>query len=162
MSVIAYDGKTIAADRMATYNEFQLQAEKLFKVAPHIILGFVGEHGQGQKLISWFKNGAKPEDFPTPEEHATATLIVLTKHTKGATDPNGKPICMFYPGANNIPLEIKNTPMAWGSGAGIALGAMLAGKTATRAVELANTMADGCGMGVTTMKLNHKEPPIEP
>jgi hypothetical protein len=153
MSVIAYDGKTIAADRMATYNEIQLKAEKLIQIEPHIIVGFVGEHGQGQSLINWFTSGADPKDFPVPAEGASAALVVFTKQLDGTTNPKGTPICMFYPGGNPVPLEVTDAPMAWGSGGHIALGAMLAGKTAAKAVEIASTVADGCGFGVTAFKL---------
>lgn len=151
MSVIAYDGKTIAADHMASYGGSQIKCDKLFQIEPHIIVGFVGEHGMGKTLVEWFTAGAKPDDYPRLQnEDAAATLIVYTKHVNGTTDPNGEPICMFYTNSSPVPLELKDHPMAWGSGGQVALGAMAAGASATKAVEIANIHAEGCGFGVST------------
>jgi len=157
MSVIAYDGKTIAADHMASYGGAQIKCDKLFQIEPHIIVGFVGEHGMGKALVDWFTQGAKQEDYPRPQsEDAAATLVVYTKHVNGTTDPNGVPICMFYTTSSPVPLELKDHPMAWGSGGQIALGAMVAGASATKAVEIANTHAEGCGFGVSTFNLKKR------
>lgn len=156
MSVVAFDGKSLSSDRQATYNGTKLTIDKIFQPEPHIILGFVGEHTAGTRAVEWFLDGADPEKFPKPDsEEQSATLIVLTKHKNGTTDPNGEPVCLFYV---NTPVALKviDHVMAWGAGAQFAHGAMIAGATATKAVEIATSLSEGCGNGITTYTLSRK------
>lgn len=156
MSVIAFDGKRLSADRQATYNGTKLTIDKIFQPEPHIILGFVGEHAQGTKMIEWFMSGADPTTFPEPKsDEGAASLIVLTKHKEGETHPAGDPVCLFY-ASSSVALQVIEPVMAWGSGGQFAHGAMLAGATASKAVEIASTVAEGCGNGVTTYQLKGK------
>lgn len=93
-------------------------------------------------MQAWFKDGCKPEAFPNKglNEHDMAWLVVF--------GPTG--IIEFQ--NTPYPLPIIDKIQAWGSGKGIALGAMLAGAPAELAVRIACEVDCYSGNGVDTME----------
>lgn len=149
MSVIAWDGKTIAADKRATNDGLIATTTKLFNLDdfdnPHGYkgyVGFVGSASQGMALIHWLLKGAKPSKYPAFQatDNWTRLIYVDTASTR--------PVVRMYESTPH-PMTTEDKYMAWGSGRDYALTAMYLGKTAEQAVEVAVQLNADCGNGVT-------------
>lgn len=128
MSTVAYDGRYLAADTQASDNG-QRSLKKAMKIASKngIAYGSVGVMGVKDVFIQWYEAGADPKSMP-PHGFADNDLgnFIVIKAGK----------CMVYSWMWPYPQE-EIAPMAWGSGAQYALGAMVAGANAIKAVECA-------------------------
>ena len=138
MSVVVWDGKTLAADRQGTSGELKMPMSKIKKLPSGEIVAWVGDQLSGLKLIHWYESGANADDFPLDisNEERHAVLVVAGFH--GA---------VFY-AVDAYPLPCEGPYMAWGSGDGYALGALAMGADAVRAVEIASQLSILCGFGV--------------
>ena len=142
MTVWAWDGRTLAADKQATNNGTKARVTKVFthtKDNGTYLLTGCGDHGVLMSKIAWFKDNSAP----WPKDEDKATLAVIT--------PKGG--LLLY--ESIWPMAIEEKFHAGGSGRDIALGAMAMGATAAQAVEIAITFETGCGMGIDTLELNN-------
>lgn len=138
MSVIAWDGKTLAADRQGTICDTNVTVSKIRKSSDGTILAWVDSHEGGMAMALWFEKGADPEMLPdTQNKDDWSRLITLL--------PNGQ---IFTYELQGIPLPILDPFAAWGAGRDFALGAMAMGADARKAVEIASKFNVYCGMGV--------------
>jgi len=138
MSVIAFDGITIAADKQGTRGSNRYTTTKLHRIDDNTVAGYVGSLDHGAQLLNWYCDGANDKRFPfLADENDRATLVIMHKGVLG--------ICF---GGVPVIHIVEDTPYAVGSGEDVAMGAMLAGATAVRAVELACEMNIYCGKGV--------------
>ena len=151
MTVIAWDGKIIAADKQASRNGLVRSTTKLTKTIfekPHgrgeieYIAGFSGTEQTGLIMLSWFENGARKEDFPETQRD---------KNTEGnywsefiAVNKDGLKYYTLW----HVPLHISEKLFAIGTGDELALGAMAAGASAIKAVEIACEWDKDCGRGI--------------
>ena len=142
MSVICWDSKSLATDRLATDCGMATLTVKIRKIASGHILAWVGCDASGTFLADWYEAGADPDKWPTQaqmDEENSSRLIVVT--------PDGK--CVHYQGTSHaIALPVREPFRAWGSGRDYAMGAMAAGKSAYEAVEIASRFCITCGGGV--------------
>mgnify|MGYP005614956251 FL=1 len=140
MSVIVWDGKTLAADRRISSASGVSTTTKVFRrVDGSALVGWVGDAGAANELLAWLYAGADPEKFPPKQrEDSAAKLIVIT-------GPTG---IRLYEGTP-YPVLIEVDKFAEGSGAQYALAAMECGKTAVEAVEIASKLDPSCGNGIT-------------
>lgn len=127
MTTIAWSGTEVAADSQVSYGMCR-GAGKVSKLERRggVVYACTGTAPLFGPMIKWVEeDGADPEKKPKiPDEKAT-TLLVFK---------DGK--CFAY--RTDIPYpEEMAAPDAWGSGAEFAIGAMRAGATAKRAVEIA-------------------------
>lgn len=143
MTVIAWDGKTLAADKRATSGGLALTVTKIERSGPSTLLGHTGDCATGRELKAWWLAGAKPADFPASarKDDSYATLIVITP---------GK---ITYYNTGPYPLVLEQTFAAWGSGRDFALAAMHLGKDAREAVAVACVFQTDCGSGIDTLTL---------
>ncbi len=141
MSVVAWDGRTVAADRRVTENDVPHLCRKVFRTKHGEILAFVGGFDHGLSLVRWYKSGGNAAKFPKARKADSATLIVFSKTRVYEFD--GSPRAM----------PVSDKFMAWGSGKGPALGAMAMGADARRAVKIAGRYNVNCGMGVTAFRV---------
>lgn len=142
MSVIAWDGETLAADRQATEDGVKTSCVKIFKVRrTGDVIGSVGDFDIGTSLENWYKSGADPKKFPKRKADGSK-LIVVTK--AGAV--------LEYEGTPT-PHRITAPFVAWGAGREIAIGAMAMGADAKKAVLVASEHRSDCGMGITAFKI---------
>lgn len=144
MSVIAWDGKTLAADKRASYGTTILTTTKIFRINGCLV-GYTGDASFGEQVLSWFRDGADSTTYPADQRDATnwAPLMVIT--------PDGR--ILRYERTPH-PLTYEGEFFASGSGGDFALAAMHLGKTAREAVELACLLDSGCGNGVTELTLD--------
>ena len=145
MSIIAWDGTTIAADRNVSAGDLSFPGIKLIKVTrgfENYIIGWTGDIAKGHVLRQWFVAGEKVEAWPheMQKDDKWCRLIVLAQH--GLYIYEDLPVKIW--------LHPDNPFMAWGSGRDFALGAMGHGATAEEAVAIANRFCATCGHGVTS------------
>lgn len=137
MTVIAWDGKTLAADRQTTRNNVSFDSQKLFVIDDNCAVATYGYRDEGLSLVEWFKCGEKKEDWPEFQKGDNwAGLVVIRdgKVYEYQQTPNPQPVW-----ANKI---------AWGAGADVAMGAMAMGADAVKAVEIASQICPSCGFGI--------------
>lgn len=137
MTVIAWDGKTLAADRRATSCGLARTVRKIERYKG-FLLGMSGDHAVAAEMLKWFTCGG---DFPAKAREDVATLLVV--------DHSG--VRLFTTGPE--PMVVLDPHMAIGSGRDYALMAMHLGKSAREAVELACLFDVDCGNGVDTLEL---------
>ena len=142
MSVIVWDGKTLAADRAVMLGELKLETCKLWKTDEGAI-AICGDVPLGESLKEWYKSGKDKEKWPESQrsEKNWATLIVATRD--GVVYYEGEP----------YPITVRDIH-AWGSGKEVALGAMAARATAIEAVEIACMYSPCCGFGSDFVHIN--------
>lgn len=143
MSVIVWDGTTIAADKRGTNADLITVTTKLHKLDSGVVLGWTGtmEHGLG--LMEWFKNGAKKEEWPSFQQKDTWTRLIVAHPDGHIVQYEQEP----------YPQLIESDRCAWGSGRDYAFGAMAMGADAIKAVEVASEFCSSCGNGVTSFKI---------
>jgi hypothetical protein len=144
VTVIAWDGKTIAADRQRDTAGMKHPGTKLLRLANGEAVSWCGSNGGGYMLADWYAAGAKPSRWPELKGDDFARLIVLRR--------DGLFVYETYPAA----MKIEAPFIAFGSGGDFAMGAMAMGADARRAVEVASQFSTGCGLGCDTMQ--YEEP----
>lgn len=144
MTVIAWDGKTLAADRRALLSGVPMAVTKIFKVGDNLA-GFSHTMSRGLALVQWLKDGANAAAFPKPEDKDDyANLLVVS--------PGG---ALFkYENSPNPIIYEPGQQFAMGSGRDFALMAMLLGKTAREAVDLTCGLTVECGNGIDTLEFD--------
>lgn len=142
MTVIAWDGSVLAADKQATNAGLKMTATKLRKING-CICAATGDWDRAQSLYEWFARGAKPEDFPDFQKTDDGFVGMVVVHPDNTV--------VKYERAP-YPYTIEDKLFAVGSGRDFALGAMATGANAIQAVHIASRFDSGCGMGVDYMK----------
>ena len=144
MTVIAWDGKTLAADKRATYFGLSRTVTKIFRVGD-VLVALAGNGSHGLEMLDWIRNGCKKDEFPAAQraadENQWATVSVF-----GA---DGIRLYERTP----FPAVIEDENYATGSGRDYAIAAMHCGKTAREAVEIACMFETSCGNGIDTLTL---------
>lgn len=147
MTVIAFDGRIVAADKQATAGQRQDKVTKLYR-HKNQVLSINGSLDAGVAMVAWFKAGANPEYFPnkglSKDDTAWLSVFELGKHVVEY---------QHHP----VPIIIESLPYSCGSGSMAALAAMLAGASPQRAVEITCEIHTDCGMGVDVMELGQDE-----
>jgi hypothetical protein len=142
MTVIAYDGEKLVADRAGTNGGYRRTVTKIFRV-PGGMVGFCGNAIHAQQMLAWFMEGRKPDNYPHPcedDEHASAMFV----------DLQGR-IWHFERGPLGLLVHEKFD--AVGSGRDYALSAMFLGWDAEMAVSVASHFDNCCGNGCDVIAL---------
>lgn len=140
MTVIAFDGHAMAADRQG-----ELFCTKTFRTKIRrlgdLLVGCAGEVRSAEAIYQWLAGGAIVADFPKLAESDKACVLVA--------GPNG--LHLYENSPHPMPLE--NKFFAIGSGGDAAMAAMALGFDARRAVEIACEVCTGCGGGVDVLEV---------
>ena len=140
MTTIAWDGKSIVADKQATSGHLKVKTTKLVKLKNGWIAGFAGSLSEARVVEVWLNQGADRETKPTVEN-----LSVMM------VSPDGREV---YEMEEQLELfQIEGKFHAIGSGERYAIMAMHLGKTAREAVKLTSKYDPYTGLGVTEFKL---------
>jgi ATP-dependent protease HslVU (ClpYQ) peptidase subunit len=138
MTTIATDGKVVASDsRMSGAYIDQSGAQKLWRVGASIV-ACAGDYAMAIKFVEWANAGYAPDAKPDISENFEAIVV-----TKAAI----KYYCPHLVGVR------VGRPAAIGTGVHYAMGAMLAGASPKRAVEIAKRLDSGTGGKVVTMEV---------
>lgn len=138
MTVIAWDGKTLAADKRAECAGHYFTTTKIRRISSGEVLAWCGDSDTGRMMASWYEAGADPAKWPEcqKDEKSWARLIVASSAGVKYYDR--------WP----APTMVEDPFAAWGSGRDFALTAMHLGKTAREGVLIAALFESGCGNGV--------------
>jgi ATP-dependent protease HslVU (ClpYQ) peptidase subunit len=141
VTVIAWDGETLAADRRASAWGHVHSVHKLFRLDADRLAGLAGNSARAIEVAAWLARRGPVDEFPEGAETENVTAIVV--HRSGEV------------------LRFENRGTGWlvrdpfhaiGSGADFAVAAMACGKTATEAVEITCRFSSECGNGVDTLR----------
>lgn len=146
MTTIAWDGKTMAADKQSTGGgmKYQSHESKIHKGTYHgmpALFAGAGTSVYSAAVIEWLLAGM-PDDKPEmPSAPDSFTVLVATELG----------LFEYIDSLRPVPLGIRK--WAIGSGNEYAFGAMAAGASAKKAVEIACALDVNSGMGVDTLTL---------
>lgn len=143
MTTVAWDGKTLAADRRVTYGSVPLVRRKVFRICGpdgrRYLLGFSGQDYALALLLFWMRHPHSPPPKILHDDHINALLV----------------------NERNQIFAMSNTALVWcpirasfygiGSGGDHAEGAMAAGATAREAVRIAMRFDVHSGGGVDSI-----------
>jgi ATP-dependent protease HslVU (ClpYQ) peptidase subunit len=138
MTVISFDGKSIAADKRNTWGSGTLTTTKLVRLHGGVLAG-CGNTSQILEMIHWIKKGCKVSAFPDFQRDPESSVSLLM------ISPQGQ--ILQYENTPH-PIAIENKFWAIGSGSDYAMAAMHLGHSARRAVEVAIALDPGCGNGI--------------
>lgn len=143
MSIVAWDGKTVAADKQGTSGDMRVAVAKIHRLTTGEVLAWVGLYEQGLFLIDWWKRGVRLEDWPDFQKQEKDWTILIVINKLGVWEYERLPVGQ----------RVEAPFMAWGSGREFAMGAMAMGADAKRAVEIACQFNIRCGMGIDVMEV---------
>lgn len=146
MTVIAWDGRSIAADKMMCVGDTPMATTKLRKVVfegYEYVVGVTGGLDYGLALIDWWVKGADQEKWPAFQATDNWTRLIVVP-------PGSKP---YWFERMPYPIECNDEFAAWGSGRELALGALAMGASAKEAVEVANRLGLYSGLGVDVFEV---------
>lgn len=141
MTVIAWDGKTLAADRRASLGNMHRTIHKLHRIGD-CLCGSAGDSDMAQELLAWFRSGAEPKEFPPSQRDKDNWVGLLVVR------PDGD---LWRYERTPFPVVFPQQQFAIGSGRDFALAAMWCGKSAAEAVDIACRFDASCGNGVDTL-----------
>lgn len=141
MSIVTFDGDTLATGRASWKNNYiWTPTTKIFHINPpckeclkrfrlheshdHLVWGACGNSEDVPLILTWMEEGGALPELKEKEVSCGLLLTVQTGHIHGLT------------GRMTLAQYAQTVPIADGGGHEIALGAMLAGATAVRAIEL--------------------------
>lgn len=143
MTIVAWDGKTLAADKQAGYGNGVRVVTKIFKHGDRLF-GLAGDGGLAQEVMAWVLAGANPDKYPAAQRDKDnfTNVLVISKYK------------VIEYARSPIPTLYEDIFLATGCGRDFAIAAMYLGKTAKEAVEIACRFDSACGMGVDTLTLD--------
>ena len=147
MTVVAWDGVTLAADKRMTYGGHVNTVTKIHRVGDYII-GFTGSTKHIGAFRRWAENGMDRDKFPTAPNVDDAVYAIAVRTDGTVWRFEGTP----------DPMQIEDQSVAAGSGRDYARAAMHLGKTAREAVEIACLFDENCGNGIDTLTLDGGAP----
>lgn len=141
MTVIAWDGKTLAADKRATGGTITT-VTKIRRTGDGRLMGVCGDGSVGRELMGWADAGEVPATWPAAANTGDATLMVIER---------GQLPRVYY--ARPFPMHPEGPHFAIGSGEPYAMTAMYLGHGAKAGVEAACMLIESCGNGIDTLTL---------
>lgn len=147
MTVIAWDGQTLAADKRLNCQGLRRTATKIFRIG-NSLYGCAGNASQARAIRHWLESGADPAEWPDKQDtdDFDCTLLQIAPG----------PVVMLY-AHTPYPIVLEDEQFAAGSGRDYALAAMHLGCDARRAVAVASHFETSCGDGIDSLSLQ----PIE-
>lgn len=144
MTTIAWDGKTLAADKMASDNGVMRTTTKVFKIRDHLV-GFSGLLDLCVQMREWFTNGCNPADFPARQRTADDFVkMVVIAPTGGIYVYEREP----------VPFLVEDKTFSTGSGRDFAAAALHLGFSAPEAVKITSELDQFTGNGVDTVSFD--------
>lgn len=141
MTVIAFDGKTLAADKMTVDGSgLRRTVTKIERINDHLV-AFAGSWDVATEMRAWWAAGAKPDDFPKSARDSNTVLVVI-----------GPSLISTY-NTGPYPIVFEDEKCAFGSGRDFALTAMHLGCDAEEAVHIACHFQSDCGNGIDALTL---------
>lgn len=141
MTVIAWDGKTLAADRQITSGYTKNKRITKIRKYGNVLCGVTGETKYADALFKWVEGGRIKERFPSFSDDNQVMLVVI----------DDKDLIEYWSSTFETKYP-RDERTSWGSGKELALGAMAAGADAKKAAEIAREYDLYCGGGVDVVE----------
>lgn len=141
MTVIAWDGKTLAADKMMGFGTSKVTVTKICRI-DGMLFGWAGDAALGRACQHWVHSGMAIDAFPPAQRTNTGSMLIIM--------PDGE---IRHYGSEPYPMIIEEKFYTVGSGDEYAAAALYLGKSAREAVEVACALDPNCGMGIDTLEL---------
>lgn len=142
MTTIAWDGKTLAADRQSTYGNVKVESRKIRDCGP-FVFALAGEKDNIETIAGWIAQ-ATPAAGRAPLKEGGMHGIAVRKEDGAAFSLEGERATM---------IRVYAGKFAAGSGFEFALAAMTLGKTAVQAVVFASRFDMYSGLGVDSVRI---------
>ena len=153
MTVIVWDGKTLAADKLCVVGTVKLTVTKIrtyYLEGSEFLVGVCGDFDLAQEFFNWFGSIReigiidrylidRYESFPSclrDKDVPVSALVIRGDHQ------------VFKYERSPLPMEYGKGQFAIGSGKEFAIGAMQMGANSFQAVQIANRFDYGCGNGI--------------
>ena len=133
MTIVVYDGKSIAIDRAAVSGTVIHRATKAWVHGDAVITG-TGAASHVSALVNWYKQGADADDYPVYATHAELIVATSVNLLRYERSPH--------------PVDHGNNKCAFGDGRDLAYGALAMGATAAQAAQVACHYNPNCGGGL--------------
>lgn len=146
MTCIAWDGRTLAADKQTTVAGMRITTTKLYLTVSGLLVGGAGDTHEIKQGYKWFEDGRQQHAMPPCMATSDGPEFIVIEQKLSRT------LVLVY-GRGPVPFEVLDRQFAIGSGRDFAMAAMYCGKSAASAVEVAIHFNTGCGRGVDTMRL---------
>ncbi len=141
MTVIAWDGRTLAADKRMSFGTSFAVTTKIFRIGG-MLVGVAGDAALAREMADWVCDGMQAETFPTKARTDPISMLVI--RLDGS---------LHYFTSSPVPMVLEDKVFTLGSGCDFAAAALYLGKTAREAVEVAIALDSGCGNGIDTLDL---------
>lgn len=144
MTVIAWDGKTLASDSMTCTGNLRSSAQKLHRAGDKIV-GISGSLSDALEFIDWLvTHEGRPGAFPQSLRHDSCPINALVISADGSA---------FRYENTPFPIPALGKHIAIGSGRDFAMAAMHLGFDAIDAVLTASALGVSCGGDIQTLTL---------
>lgn len=144
MTTIAWDGKTLAADRAAWSSGQKYRVRKVHKIrasdGQQFLVALTGDGHYATALLEWMQGGRHPGPYPFDEDYSIAIVIDERKRIWRL----GSKMLRYCPVLEKV--------HACGAGQDFAIGALEAGATAAQAIRIAMKRSDYAGLGVDVVR----------
>lgn len=138
MSIVVWDGHTLATDRAATDGAIKWRAAKAWRFGEAILSG-VGPVQSILAMREWYMRGADPADLPIVQLSPNWCHFIVVRKDGLHRYEQGP-----------YPIHHGRDQCAFGEGKDFAYGALAMGADAAKAVEITNMFSTVCGHGVDT------------
>lgn len=138
MTVIAWDGRILAADKQVTMNGIKFSTTKLKYLGNGDYAAMAGDINCCLAMMEWYKDGADRDKFPQlGNGNDNSSLLLVIRNNLSAVYYENSPFAV----------NVEDRKIAFGCGRDLALGAMAAGAGAFEAVKIACQFDIHCGVG---------------
>lgn len=142
MTVIVWDGKTLAADKRGSSHGYGYTVTKVHRLRDGGLVALSGDGDSAMALLVWLNAARNPALYP-PEQKDNDTCAFVV-------EPDGRTVSY---GKSPYPQVIEDRTYAMGHGRDFALAAMHMGADARKAVEVACALDFFCGNGIDALTL---------
>lgn len=144
MTTIAFDGTTLAADRAAWSggnNKYRVRKVERITATDgrRYLVAFSGECSYASALLAWMKGGAHPGAYPESDNVVIAVVV-------------DERLRIWRLNSTLRYSRVLERVHASGGGQDFAIGALEAGASARRAVQIAIKRSDYAGLGVDSVR----------
>jgi hypothetical protein len=143
VTVIAWDGRTLAADKRAIKYGLAYTCRKIFRVGDRLV-GIIGDAGRGSELVHWLESGGALATYPELRDKEQPAYLICIERDGRVLNYETSP----------HPYTVEDAFWADGEGRDVAIAAMAMGLDARAAVELTCRFISSCGNGVDTLSFD--------
>lgn len=140
MTIIVYDGKSLAIDNAAIHEGIKVPLIKAFRNDAGDVITGVGNAAQLAIMRDWYAAGAKHETFPETQKTGNPWCELIVVNSTGLMRFENTPSAIVH----------AHHKCAFGIGKDIAYGALAMGATAEQAAGIVCQYHPDCGHGIVT------------